>query len=280
MNVELYKWLYIIVMIILKEVTLMDKLQQCINLIEETYKTYNGQINPINKAGSLMIVTYESDMCAYMDRHNVIINVSTLLRKFENYIEEMTVEAVLHELSHFDQVIDFNRYMDDVEYRESIEHANTLNSLEYMMKNIDLINILLRTNISKSFIGSLYTQAVQSIYSEPYNRLGYNSLYGNTLKMFNGFHNIDYIIESVPNIDICISNHSTECNNIFDIKRNGCFNINTAEFNRFIYRNINLYKDISYVCNYRISNDNSFCQFEIDLKRKFINPIIIIKNKE
>ena len=260
-----------------------DKLDYYIDLVTRTYNIFNGQINPINRPAQLIISSLDYETPAHMDRYNVIVHIFALMKYFENYMEMMIVEVVLHELSHFDQIIDYGKYNTDIAYRDAIEAANEMNTLEFMIRNIDYINYSLGINISKPELGNLYTQAIDN-YSKmnmPYCRIGYNTLYSDLLMRFE-FNTIfkdenitmQNAMDVFSNMNLCIGRSGSPYIKVFNIKSDNMYNIDTQSLNRFMYENFDRWQDVSYVISTQVSQDYNTVDWLVRIESSDSKPII------
>ncbi|MBP5595720.1 MAG: hypothetical protein J6Y02_10085 [Pseudobutyrivibrio sp.] len=123
-------------------------IDRCTRIITAVYNAYNGVINPINRSASLIILPQSADKLgyiAYTNKHVVYIFIQNLIMNYEEgiYLDFQCVFTALHELSHFDQSMDLDRYCTDMEYQSYIESGNDFNTAKFILDHIEEINAIL-----------------------------------------------------------------------------------------------------------------------------------------
>jgi len=106
--------------------------------IKTVFNYYNGKINIINQPAVLDINWLKQPQCLAggwsKSPNKVILNPQCMIDFYDNIVDVIlfTVEAVIHELYHTDQLIDYNRMMEDELYRAQIESACEIEAKLYM----------------------------------------------------------------------------------------------------------------------------------------------------
>lgn len=112
------------------------------------YNAVNGIINPTVRSMSLEFITNENDKNNIGESigNIVLINLPNIinfcdnqgLRDFDS-VKGLTMNSVIHELSHIQQDIDFKKYNKDDSYRAFIELTNDGNTLSFIAHNYDIL---------------------------------------------------------------------------------------------------------------------------------------------
>ena len=114
------------------------------NLIHQMMDYLNGRVNK-----NLMCYRYDfsfnqSDVCAYETCGRIMFFLPHIVNRFKEYsfyvFKAHLLFIVIHELSHIDQLIYYNRYEKDKDYRNEIEQSNNNNTFSWISSNISALH--------------------------------------------------------------------------------------------------------------------------------------------
>lgn len=114
------------------------------NLIHRMMDYLNGRVNK-----NLMCYRYDfsfnpSNICAYEACGRIMFFLPHIVHRFKDYpfytFKAHMLFIVIHELSHIDQLIYYNQYENDTNYRNEIEQANNNNTFSWISRNISALH--------------------------------------------------------------------------------------------------------------------------------------------
>lgn len=118
-------------------------------MIYDIINTFNGRINKVNTDLVIDINwlnMYGSAAAAVSYPPNrITVYPMVIYRGWtdENhrvrYLKPFIIETVLHEMSHQDQVLNYNKYSLNTDYKRFIEYSNQHNTVEFILENFDEI---------------------------------------------------------------------------------------------------------------------------------------------
>lgn len=126
------------------------------DFIIKVFNYYNGKINIINKA--VLDINwanlYTCDAGGYSRLPNiVVINPNVIFRYYgssEVNVKIAIIEAIIHELYHTDQLINYRLYVSDINYNKFIEYACEVQTAIYIAGHIQEICNMFGINIRMS----------------------------------------------------------------------------------------------------------------------------------
>lgn len=122
------------------------------DFVIKVFNYYNGRINLINNNAILDINQCNligGDIGGYSVLPNIVkINPLVVIRfyKTENMIKAGLIETIIHELYHTDQIINYQLYMADYNYKNFIEHSCQLQTAIYIAGHMQEINNIFGVN--------------------------------------------------------------------------------------------------------------------------------------
>lgn len=262
----------------------------CARIIQTTYNTFNGVINPVNKSGGLLMLPQRSEKLAYMAYMNkkvLYIYILNLIMNYDPYILDFQcLFTVLHELSHFDQAIDSERYRDDTAYRDFIENANDAHTMQFIVANINTVNQILGKTVSDYDLSdfAMSMLAINSAdYTMCYERTNIARVYAEVLDKY--YH---YIYNQAPDLEDILKHPSRldvfrcivfEIRDLTDgtvwsypMRSNYQWNPNTQDLNINLFNRIIRYDQLDYTMRMNMSDDLREITFTILVKSKIIYP--------
>ena len=130
--------------------------EYCILSIRKTYQAFKSIVVTLGECNSCEIHYYKKVgdslkshefAYGYYDyiNHTIHINLYNILKYCKSigapdyFVVNECIHTVIHELSHIDQFVDYNRvYNEDYEYSEFIEEANVYNTYRIIAENVVL----------------------------------------------------------------------------------------------------------------------------------------------
>ena len=232
-----------------------EQIYTCNDIAIKTYATFNSIINPSIIAGGLVLNPYYSGAdtyLAYTNRRVVFLYPYNIILCFEDpqILKFTTAYTVLHELSHFEQDIDFDRYETDLEYQDQIEVANDTRTMNFVLNNIDTFGKIIGVDSREAAL-SLCESIFSNCRSEEFHFIGIrkyyheiivrylNALSGMLEDLNNLINNID-LIDTYKIIQFDITDQRTGERQIVYIKKDGVF-VNTGPMNNAIYNLLERY---------------------------------------
>lgn len=127
------------------------------SFILKVFNYYNGKINLFNNNAKLNINwanMMDTSIGGYSIYPNIVIIYPRIIYRYSQDIEDFkmtVVEVIIHELTHTDQIIDYDLYDSNKEYTDYIEYACQLQAQLYILSNTnDIYNKFgIRINLNK-----------------------------------------------------------------------------------------------------------------------------------
>jgi len=136
------------------------KYKNYVYYIDNVMKVLNGQVNKILKCHKYFYVYRENDPVYAREVNGVIsINVCAIAHDLRD-VDYLTrfgriIGTISHELSHIDQDVNYFKYERDYSYRAWVEKSNELNSICFIMDNLNML---------KTTIGDFNHEIFQDLY--------------------------------------------------------------------------------------------------------------------
>jgi len=113
----------------------MNTFNQYKRYAEACFDDFNGRVNHSIKAVRL-VCSIDPDLKVYgsTNQTEVLLSLQKIIQdlKTKDRIEIAITDIIVHELTHFNQNIDFNRYGEDDEYTNNIEEEADRSSAKYI----------------------------------------------------------------------------------------------------------------------------------------------------
>lgn len=228
-----------------------DVINHIWDLCVRTFNTFNGVINPTIKAAAIIVrpgYSGEFTYLAYTNQNVVNMYIYNLILCYDDPLirDFSTAYTVLHELSHFEQDIDFDRYKTDMAYQEDIERANDNRTVGFILTHIREFGQVLNQP-SESILLGLCKNMFPDTTKAEFKYLGIVKFYWNILRYFlNGSRSalskVDRLLSNISYMDklefilLEFKDEATGFEESITVKDKFVYNANTFNMNSLIYR--------------------------------------------
>lgn len=130
----------------------MNQIMQSTKFIHSVFEYFNGKVNKIICPFCRFGIPGYMDQYASISTKGFITLYVDKYMDLDNGTKTKICLAIIHELSHLNQSIDFYKYANSEEYRMRIEDANELRSIDIMINNMDQIERDLNFKINYNFL--------------------------------------------------------------------------------------------------------------------------------
>jgi hypothetical protein len=239
----------------------------------------NGKVNIINKTAELQIdyIINEDKILATNIQPNIVnIFLYKILWEYADcsyldFFQMKIIYLLTHELSHCDQIVDNELYINNIEYRNKIESEADYNATQFLLSHKEEMINLFKLDIAFEFIQIISDDNKYCGDFIKYNRHDLFSYYSNILTEKIGGNELSFsnILYAYGNMNLCMNNES-----IFNIQKNFKLNPDTYTFINIISY---MYSPCTYYCKINVSeSDNDTIIINITSHIIKIEPIIFI----